>query len=163
MKLITSCAIAVVALTIASPSDAQMRRSPAPDGAGPPPGPTFPRGTERSERVPYAGVWNGTFTIREAIPVVMVFSVADTVKSAYNGFTILPDGGRAPHLETAVTKGEIRWKQSNSGGGFWVYKAQLVGRDSVAGTVVLTDWPQLPAGEKPPSGTFSLVRRAPGT
>jgi hypothetical protein len=161
MKLITSCAIAVVALTIASPSNAQLRRSPAPDGA-PPSGPTFPRGTQRSERVPYAGVWNGTFTLREAIPVVMVFDVADTVKSAYSGFTILPDGGRAPHLETTVAKGEMRWKQSNSGGGFWLYKGQLVGRDSVAGTVVLTDWPQLSAGEKPPSGTFSLVRRAPG-
>ena len=162
MKLMTSAATALVALTLASPLSAQMRRSPAPDGAAPPPGPTYPRGTARSERQPYAGVWNGTFTLREAIPVVMVFDVTDTTKSVYSGFSILPNGARAPHLETTVTKGEIQWKQENSGGGFWVYKAKLVGRDSVAGTVVLTDWPQLPAGEKPPTGTFTLARRAPG-
>ena len=120
------------------------------------------RGTPRSERHPYAGVWNGTFTLREPVPVVMVFDLADSTKGAYAGFTVLPNGARAPHLETTVTKGEVRWKQTNSGGGFWVYTGQLVGRDSVAGKVVLTDWPQLPAGEKPPTGTFSLVRRTPG-
>ena len=56
----------------------------------------------------------------------------------------------------------MQWKQQNSGGGFWVYTGRLVTPDSVAGTVVLTDWPQLPAGQKPPAGTFALARRAPG-
>ena len=161
MKRSRSVAIALVALAFASPLSAQQMRRPAPDGSPPTP-PGIPRGTPRSERHPYAAVWNGTFTLREPVPVVMVFDLADSTKGAYAGFTVLPNGARAPHLETTVTKGEVRWKQTNSGGGFWVYTGQLVGRDSVAGKVVLTDWPQLPAGEKPPTGTFSLVRRTPG-
>ena len=96
------------------------------------------------------------------MPVIMVFDVADSAKSTYSGATILPNGASAPHLETAVSKGEMQWKQSNSGGGFWVYSGRLVTPDSIAGTAVLRDWPQLPAGEKPPAGTFSIVRRAPG-
>jgi hypothetical protein len=159
-------AIAIAALIAATPlaMHAQIRRSTTPDGSTPAPGAGAPRGIPRSERHPYAGAWNGTFSLREdrAIPVVMVFDVADSAKSTYAGFTILPNNGRAPHLETSVTKGEIRWKQQNSGGGFWVYTGRFVTRDSIAGSVVLTDWPQLAAGEKPPSGTFSLARRAPG-
>jgi hypothetical protein len=149
-------------LTAPFPAQAQMRRS-APDGAAPPPGPSLPR-IPRSESHPFAGVWDGAFTLRadRSISVVMVFELADSTKSGYAGATILPNGARAPHLETAVAKGEMKWKQQNSGGGYWVYTGRLVARDSVAGTVVLTDWPQLPAGEKPPSGTFSLARRAPG-
>ena len=162
MKGITSTAIALVALAAATPLSAQMRRSATPDGAPPASGAGIPRGTPRSERHPYAGVWNGTFTIHESIPVVMVFDLADSAKGAYSGFTVLPNGARAPHLESVVAKGEMRWKQANSGGGFWVYTGQMVGRDSIVGKVVLTDWPQLPAGEKPPTGTFTLARRAPG-
>ena len=163
MRRLTSAALAIVAACIVLPTTthAQMRRSPAPDGAAPPPGREIPRGLPRSEKHPYAGVWNGTFTLREQIPVVMVFDI-DSVKSVYGGFTVMPNGARAPHLESTVAKGEIRWKQSNSGGGFWVYKGNFVGRDSVVGTVELTDWPQLPAGEKPPTGKFALARRAPG-
>jgi hypothetical protein len=118
--------------------------------------------------VPFAGVWDGTFTLNgprvgeQKIPVVMVFDVADTAKTRYAGATILPNGARAPHLETAVAHGEISWKQSNSGGGFWVYRGKMVTTDSIAGTVALEDWPQLPAGEKPPTGTIALVRRAAG-
>ena len=92
----------------------------------------------------------------------MVFDVADSTKGEYTGATILPNNARAPHLETTVANGEMRWKQTNSGGGFWMYSGKIVGRDSIAGTVLLKDWPQLPAGEKPPTGTFALVRRAPG-
>ena len=161
MKLNASVATALVAFALATPLGAQQMRRSAPDGAPPTP-PGIPRGTPRSERHPYAGVWNGTFTIREPIPVVMVFALADSAKTAYSGFTVLPNGARAPHLETTVEKGEVRWKQTNSGGGFWVYTGRFVGRDSVVGKVVLTDWPQLPAGEKPPAGTFALARRAPG-
>jgi hypothetical protein len=92
----------------------------------------------------------------------MVLSVADSAKNEYSGATILPNGARAPHLETAVVNGEMRWKQENSGGGFWMYAGKIVGQDSIAGTVHLKDWPQLPPGAKPPTGTFALVRRAPG-
>lgn len=144
---------------------AQMRRSTTPDGG--PSGPA-PRGIPRIGRLPYAGVWEGVFRIpsptgdEHPMPVVMVFDVADTAKSTYSGSTILPNGARAPHLETTVAQGQMRWKQSNSGGGFWHYAGRFVTQDSVVGTAELRDWPQLPAGEKAPKGTFSIVRRAPG-
>jgi hypothetical protein len=153
-------------LTIATEGAAQLRRSATPENGGPM-GPA-PTGIPRNARHPYAGVWQGVFHLDRApdgdgrIPVVMVFDVTDSVKSTYAGFTVLPNGGRAPHLETSVAKGVVEWKQSNSGGGFWVYTGHFVGQDSVAGTVVLKDWPQLPAGEKAPTGTFALKRRAPG-
>ena len=95
----------------------------------------------------------------EPRPLRLVFEVSDTVKTTYSGATLFPDNGCAPHLETRVTNGEMRWKQRNSGGGYWVYAARLVTRDSIEGSVVLRDWPQLPAGEKPPLGTFALSRR----
>ena len=148
-------------------SAAQVRRSASPNGAGAPAG-EAPKGTPRSARNPYAGVWDGSFTItrgpgaEHGIPIVMLLTVADSAKGEYAGATILPNGARAPHLETTVANGEMRWKQENSGGGFWMYSARMAGRDSIAGTVSLEDWPQLPAGEKAPTGTFSLVRRAPG-
>ena len=157
--------IVLAALVAAAPAtiQAQMRRSAGPDGAAPPAG-AVPKGIPRSDQHPYAGVWGGSFSLSadRTIPVVMVFEVADSAKSEYSGSTILPNGGRAPHLDTKVTKSEIEWKQSNSGGGFWVYTGHFVTRDSVAGSVTLKDWPQLPAGEKPPTGTFALARRAPG-
>ena len=157
------------ALTVApaSVASAQVRRS-APDGSGGPPG-DAPKGIPRNPRLPYAGVWDGTFTLvggprgGNPIPIIMLLTVADSTKSAYSGATILPNGARAPHLETTVANGEMRWKQENSGGGFWMYAGKIVGRDSIAGTVILEGWPQLPAGEKPPAGTFALVRRPPGT
>ena len=96
------------------------------------------------------------------MPVVMVFDVADSAKSTYAGSTIMPDGGRVPHMETTVSRGEMQWKQQNSGGGFWAYTGRFVTPDSIAGTATLRDWPQLPAGQKPPSGPFGVVRRAPG-
>lgn len=127
-----------------------------------------PKGTPRDAQHPYAGVWDGAFRLAngpvsdQAIPMVMVVRVTDPAANAYASETVLPNGARAPQLDTRVTNGEIRWKQPNSGGGFWMYAGKLVARDSIAGTVRLEDWPQLPAGEKPPSGTFSVVRRAPG-
>jgi hypothetical protein len=159
---------AVVMVLAPRAANAQVRRS-APDGAGagPPPGES-PKGIPRSAQHPYAGVWDGSFTLNRgpgaehSIPIVMVLIVADSAKGEYSGATILPNGARAPHLETTVANGEMRWKQENSGGGFWMYAGKIVARDSIGGTVFLKDWPQLPAGEKPPSGTFSLVRRAPG-
>jgi hypothetical protein len=98
----------------------------------------------------------------DRIPIVMVLILADSAKGEYSGATILPNGARAPHLETTVVGSEMRWRQENSGGGFWMYAGKIVSRDSIAGTVVLKDWPQLSPGEKPPTGTFGLVRRPPG-
>jgi hypothetical protein len=163
--LVTNVAIAILMLTPVA-ARAQIRRSASPDGAAP--AGAAPKGTPRNARHPYAGVWQGLFRIpapdgsESPMPVVMVFDVVDSAKNTYSGATILPNGARAPHLETTVTKGEMHWKQQNSGGGFWLYTGRLVTQDSVAGSAVLRDWPQLPAGQKPPAGTFAIVRRAPG-
>lgn len=165
--LMSGLATALVAAIGVSNAHAQMRRS-APDGTGDTPRGEAPKGIPRNPQHPYAGVWDGSFTLRNGpasgsdIPIVMVLIVADSARDQYSGATILPNGARAPHLETTVVGGEMRWKQENSGGGFWMYAATLVSRDSIAGTVSLADWPQLPPGEKPPSGTFTLVRRPPG-
>ena len=162
----SAIAIAFAVLLLAPDvARAQMRRSASPDGA-PPAG--MSKGTPRSARHPYAGVWSGLFRIpapdgsENPMPVVMVFDVADSAKSTYTGSTIMPDGGRVPHTETTVSRGEMQWKQQNSGGGFWAYTGRFVTPDSIAGTGTLRDWPQLPAGQKPPSGTFGVVRRSPG-
>src|SRR5262245_29051935 len=47
----------------ASNAHAQVRRS-APDGAGGPPRGEAPKGIPRNPQHPYAGVWDGTFTLR---------------------------------------------------------------------------------------------------
>ena len=144
----------------------QLRRSAPGDGFGPPPGAVH--GIPRNARLPFAGVWDGVFALSDAergdhqIPIVLLLQVADSAKASYDGSTILPNGARAPHLGTSVENGAMRWKQQNSGGGFWMYTARFVTRDSIAGTVVLADWPQLPAGQKPPTGTIALARRPAG-
>jgi hypothetical protein len=163
-----TCLAVVLAVTVgASNVHAQMRRS-APDGGGGPPRGEVPKGIPRIPQHPYAGVWDGTFTLRNGpagghdVAIVMVLIVADSAKGDYSGATILPNGARAPHLETTVVNGEMRWKQENSGGGVWMYAGRMASRDSIAGTVALEDWPQLSPGEKTPTGTFALVRRPPG-
>jgi len=157
----------VATTTAPSIAGAQMRRSGG-TGEGAPAG-EMPKGTPRDTRRPYAGVWDGSVQLKggpggdhDEIPIVMVVGVADSAKGDYVAATILPNGARAPHLETRVVNGEMRWKQENSGGGLWAYAGKLVSRDRIAGTVTLVDWPQLPAGARPPSGTFSLVRRPVG-
>ena len=143
----------------------QMRRSS--DGNGGPP-PEAPKGFARNARFPFAGVWDGTMSLvngagdERDVPRTFILAIADSAKNQYGGGMLLPNGARAPYAETTLANGEIKWKMPNSGGGFWVYSAKLVGRDSLAGTVALVDWPQLPAGEKAPSGTLGLVRRAVG-
>jgi hypothetical protein len=170
-RLATRAALAsAIAVLVLSPitARAQVRRSASPDGA-PPASAGAPRGLPRSARLPFAGVWDGLFRVpapdgseSPPIPVIMVFEVADSARSTYSGSTVLPNGARAPHVETTVTKSEMHWKQENSGGGFWAYTGRFVTQDSIEGTAVLRDWPQLPAGQKPPAGTFTLTRRAPG-
>lgn len=143
----------------------QMRRSA--DGNGGPP-PDAPRGLPRNARFPFAGVWDGTMSLASGaggerdVPRTFIFAIADSAKNQYAGGMLLPNGARAPYAETTLMNGEIRWKMPNSGGGFWVYSAKAVGRDSLSGTVALVDWPQLPAGEKSPSGTLGLSRRPVG-
>ena len=170
-RLVTQTAFAfAIAVLILAPDTAraQARRSASPDGAAPASA-GAPKGRPRSARFPFAGVWDGLFRVpapdgsaSRPMPVIMIFEVADSARSTYSGSTVLPNGARAPHLETTVAKGEMHWKQQNSGGGFWLYTGRLVTQDSVAGTAVLREWPQLPAGQKPPAGTFAIVRRAPG-
>ena len=157
----------IVSVAAVSPTvlPGQMRRSA--DGNGGPP-PEAPKGLPRNARFPFAGVWDGTMSLMNGaggerqVPRTFILAIADSAKNQYGGAMLLPDGARAPYAETTFTNGEMRWKMPNSGGGFWVYSAKLVGRDSLSGTVALVDWPQLPAGEKAPSGTLGLVRRSVG-
>ena len=110
-------------------ADAQMRRRAASPGDAPPApsGPSYPR-------LPFAGSWEGTFTLQrgrganQPMPLRVAFDVADSARNAYTGATILPNGGRAPHLSDVVTDGVLQWRQRNSGGGDWVYSARLVSR-----------------------------------
>jgi hypothetical protein len=165
---VRALAFAVTALFVSiSPKTliGQVRRSA--DGNGGPP-PEAPKGSPRNSRFPLAGVWDGTMSLvggaggdRE-VPRTFVFVIADSAKGQYDGVMVLPDNRRAPYAGTTFANGEIKWKMPNSGGGFWVYTAKLAGRDSLSGTVALVDWPQLPAGEKAPSGTLGLARRAVG-
>jgi hypothetical protein len=140
---------------------AQLRRVPGPppgDAPGTPPPASLPR-------FPFVGSWAGSMTLTEGpradhpVPLTIAWNVADTATRAYSGATIHPDDARVSHLETVVRGGEMRWKQPNSGGGFWVYSARLVSPDSIAGTVILRDWPQLSPGAPAPRGTFALARR----
>jgi hypothetical protein len=95
----------------------------------------------------------------DRIAIFMTFD-SDSVARRYTGYTTLPNNARAPHHKTEVKDGALHWEQPNSGGGTWFYVARLVGQDSIAGTMVLRDWPQ--GGGATPSGTFSLVRLKPG-
>jgi hypothetical protein len=125
-RLITQAAIAsAIAVLILAPDTAraQGRPSASPDGAAPA---SFgaPRGLPRRARLPFAGVWDGLFRVpapdgsaSRPMPVVMVFDVTDSARSSYSRSTVLPNGARAPHLETTVASGEMHWKQQNSGGG----------------------------------------------
>ena len=111
-------------------------------------------------------MWDSTFTLRGGpdgehdIPIVMVPIVADSAKAMLRRND--PAECACPASRNDRRDGEMRWKQENSGGGFWMYAGKIVSRDSIAGTVALKDWPQLQPGEKPPTGTFALVRRPPG-
>jgi hypothetical protein len=148
-------------MAIAETASAQIRRS---SGGTPPPPP--PPGTPIKARVPYAGTWSGTFMIndspgtREPVPIVMIFD-ADSGGGPYKGFTVLPNDARVTHEKLALHDGALGWEQPNSGGGRWVYEARLVSRDSIAGTLILLDWPQ--GGGRKPTGSFALARRPANT
>jgi hypothetical protein len=162
----TSVAVLVMALAAVAPTvaSAQIARTRGTDG----PPPNAPKGIPRDARRPFAGVWDGSFTLRgsargeRSVPMILIVNADDAAKAGYTAERVLPGGERVPPMDLTVMAGEIRWRHQNSGGGYWVYAGKMVGRDTLTGTVALTDWPQLAAGEKPPTGTFSLVRRSPG-
>jgi hypothetical protein len=114
-------------------------------------------------RFPFAGNWSGSMTMKngpglgDVIPIGMSLIVEDTARGKFAGTTLMPGGARVPHLGSAVTGRQMKWEQTNNGGGRWHYTARLVSRDSIAGTLTLVGWPD--AGATPPNGTFSLVRR----
>jgi hypothetical protein len=148
-------------ILLAGNASAQIRRS---SGGTPPPPP--PAGSPMKARVPYAGTWSGSSTMKdgpganEPRQMVMVFD-ADSGGGPYTGFTVLPNNARAPRDKLALEDGALHWEQPNSGGGRWVYEARLVTRDSIAGNFILLDWPQ---GEgRKPTGSFGLTRRPAGT
>ncbi len=156
--------VLVIAAVAPGRAAAQIARTRSADG----PPPDAPKVTPRNPRRPLAGVWEGAFTLRggpgagHPIPMILIVTADDTAKGGYIAERVLPNGRRVPPESLVVANREMQWKQQNNGGGFWVYAGKIVGQDTLAGTVALKDWPQLPAGEKPPTGTFSLVRRRPG-
>lgn len=144
---------------ISATSSAQERRR---STGGPPP--AAPSAVPMNARVPFAGVWDGTRTIKDGaepevnVPTTMVFE-ADSAAGLYSGHQVFPNGGHGPYDGIALARGTLSWRHSNSGGGFWTYSARLVGTDTLVGTVALKEWPQGDGRE--PSGTFRLVRRRP--
>jgi hypothetical protein len=163
MRGIEIIIIASVALTPAIAS-AQLRRREAPPG-----GETRTPGAQEGARMrganprfPFAGAWEGSVMMKdgpskEPRSIAMMFDAADSGKTSYAGFTVYPNGARAPHVNTVAARDSLRWEQSNSGGGHWVYAARLVSPDSVVGTLTLHDAPWHP--ETMPHGTFVMVRR----
>lgn len=158
MRRSTVIGIGLATMLAAPCADAQLPRRPAPPGEPQEPtGPTFPKR-------PYDGTWDGWFVLRngpgaDARHALRVAFDATSRQGAYAGANVNPDGSRTPHRETVERDGTLQWRLPNSGGGYWEYSARLVARDSIAGTLRLRDWPQLPAGERAPSGMFVLVRR----
>ena len=162
MRRLAAVGIGLATMLAASSADAQLRRRPAPPGEPQDPtGPTFPKR-------PYDGTWEGWFVLRsgpgadERHPIHVAFAAAGDAAGPHAGARLEADGSRSSAFETVERDGTLQWRLPNSGGGVWEYSARLVARDSIAGTLRLRDWPQLPAGERAPSGTFVLVRRAGG-
>ncbi len=151
--------VVAAGVTLAPRVRAQLPRSTTPPASGG----AMPAGAPMLRRFPFAGVWSGSRVMNDGPgsdapePIGLMFSVADTARQTYSGALLFPDGGRAPFRDAALAQSKLVWEQANSGGGKWVYSAKLVGRDSIAGTVVLRGAPWKPA--KDPSGTFGLVRR----
>jgi hypothetical protein len=80
----------------------------------------------------------------------------EAASGSYSGATVWPNDARAPHVNSRVVDGELRWEQANSGGGMWVYHARRQSSDSLVGTVTLRGMRGQDA--TPPSGTFVLTR-----
>jgi hypothetical protein len=133
----------------ATQAEAQLRRQ----GSGPPAEarPVIPA----DPRHPYVGTWIGTMNIVEPMPLMFEFQISD---GKYDGGTVWPGGGKAPHRNVRVVNDQLLWEMPNNGGGTWHYVAKRVSADSIVGTVVLKDY-ELPP-DLPGKGSFVVVRRA---
>lgn len=164
IRIVIVMASVAVAPLLAS---AQVRRSAPPGGGGPPDAPAGARVRGAANaRFPFAGTWEGSITMKEGPgkeprSIGMTFDVTDSAKKSYSGFTIYTNNARAPHLNSVAANDSLRWEQSNSGGGRWVYAARLVSIDSIEGTLTLNDAPWHPATK--PHGTFVMARRSATT
>ena len=141
-----------ISLLASTDAEAQQRRRSA-DGEAPPP----PSGPVRM-RVPYAGTWEGTLSMRDAgMParLGLVVEVADSASGRLQGTSFTDGSARSPHLETIVRDGRMQWKERAGDRGMLLYSATLVAPDSIAGTVAR----QAADGTETPAGTFVLTRR----
>lgn len=147
MRFTTWTVVALIVAPHAGAQEPRMRR--AAEGGAPP---TLPN-VAPDGRVPFVGAWIGWMTIeRDTMPVAMTI---ERDGDGFSGGNYMPDGGRAPHLESRLNGTSFQWQQQNSGGGRWIYDAR-VSNDSLIGTVVLRGAPWNPSPE--PSGRFLLVR-----
>ena len=109
----------VASLAAVSVAGAQQRRTASPGGNSIEL-PNIPA----DPRHPFAGAWVGRLMMdNDTIPIAMIIDVAD---GKYTGSTVWPDGGRAPHNNTATSGQTITWQQTNSGGGLWHYELELL-------------------------------------
>ena len=151
-RFIAAALTTIISLLSATDAGAQQRRRAA-DGEAPPP----PSGPVRM-RVPYAGAWEGTLSMRDAATPArlgIVIEVADSTTGRLQGTTSTGGSTRSPHLETVVRDGRMRWKERAGDRGMLLYSATLVTPDSIAGTVTR----QAADGTETQAGTFVLTRR----
>lgn len=146
-RLIRVVPIAALALTAASATGAQQRRSALPSGGANIELPNIPA----DPRHPFAGVWVGRMMMdNDTVPIAMIIEANE---GKYTGSTVLPNGAHAPHNNTAVSGNTITWQQTNSGGGLWHYDLKLSAGDTLSGKMVLHDAPNFP----PPLPTVRYV------
>jgi hypothetical protein len=110
----------------------------------------------------FVGVWQGNEAVKGGPPGSESSREYSLVieSAGERGFTAhqrLPDGAKGRFSKFVLADGVLTWESPNSGGGRWIHTAQLVARDSMAGSIILRDWPQWNGA--PPSGTFALRRR----
>ena len=147
--------IAIALVASLNSAAAQIPRSaggaaPSAPSAGGSARPRIPASTQ----FPFAGSWTGQQVVSgRTVPIGVDIEAA---AGTYAGSTIWPNDAKAPHLNSRMVDGELRWEQQNSGGGVWVYQAKRQSADSLLGTVTLRGAPGREAS--PPSGTFTLVR-----
>ena len=214
---IVSLTLIALAVSPVVAKDQERRRAPAggPESAGPAP--------TQVPRYPYAGKWEGTFSMTDATggpatsPLAMTFVVKDGARQSYDGETRLGAGAALAHTNVSaaatssgstqeaaamrrsrsappassgpsaasvemdtlaagthaqlvhhtptrstllcdqggrcVTLATLTWEEQDRRGRKYEYSAKLVGADSIAGSVTITDQ----AGRKS-SGTFELKR-----
>jgi hypothetical protein len=155
MRVHTMLGVALLVSGLSS-SDAQSqerRRSAGGEAS------TGAAGIPRNARFPYAGLWEGVFTLPEGSDKIgFEFTLVD---STYRGRTIHPGGGGPTHGNLSAGADGLRWEQPNSGGGTWAYHVRLVAPDSIAGTLELKNAPA--EFTTAPKGTIAMRRVAPAS